>query len=64
MRRRLIVPVAILLAVSLAGCGGGKASDNVSQPKDDLTQDNLNDPSTPDADQEAAAAACKEVKKV
>jgi len=64
MRRRLIVPVAILLAVSLAGCGGGKASDNVAQPKDDLTQDNLNDPSTPDAAQEAAAAACKEVKKV
>ena len=64
MRRRLIAPVAILLAVSLAGCGGGNSSDNVSQPKDDLTQDNLNDPSTPDAAQEAAAAACKEVKKV
>ena len=64
MRRRLIAPVAILLAVSLAGCGGGKVSDNVSQPKDDLTQDNLNDPSTPDAAQEAAAATCKKVKQV
>lgn len=64
MRRHLIAPVVLLLAVSLVGCGGGKTSDNVSQPKDDLSQDNLNDPTAPDPAQESAAATCKEVKEV
>lgn len=64
MRRRLIAPVALVLAVSLAGCGGGNASDNVPQPKDDLSQDNLSDPATADPGLEEAAAACKEAKTV
>jgi ABC-type Zn uptake system ZnuABC Zn-binding protein ZnuA len=64
MRRRVFAPIAILLAVSLAGCSGGNSADNVVQPSDDLSQENLNDPSTPDPDQEAAAAACKEAKEV
>jgi manganese/iron transport system substrate-binding protein len=64
MRRRLIAPVVLLLTVSLVGCGGGNASDNVTQPKDDLSQDNLNDPATPDTGMEKAAAACNEAKKV
>jgi len=64
MRRRLIAPIAVVLAVSLAACSGGNSADNVVQPKEDLSQENLNDPSTPDPDQEAAAATCKEAKKV
>ena len=64
MRRRLIAPVALLLAVSLVGCGGGNASDNVQQPKDDLSQENLTDPSEADPGQDAAAAGCKKVKEV
>jgi ABC-type Zn uptake system ZnuABC Zn-binding protein ZnuA len=64
MRRRFIAPIALLLAVSLAGCSGGNSVDNVDQPRDDLSQENLNDPSTPDPDQVAAAASCKEAKEV
>lgn len=64
MRRRFVVPIALLLVVSLAGCSGGSSADNVAQPKDDLSQENLNDPSAPDAGYEAAAASCLEGKKV
>jgi ABC-type Zn uptake system ZnuABC Zn-binding protein ZnuA len=64
MRRRFLAPVALLLAVSLVGCGGGNASDNVQQPKDDLSQENLTDPTEPDPGQDAAVASCKEVKEV
>ena len=64
MRRRVIAPIAILLAVSLAGCSGGNSADKVNQPKDDLSQGNLNDPATPDPDMEAAAASCRTAQKV
>jgi ABC-type Zn uptake system ZnuABC Zn-binding protein ZnuA len=46
------------------GCSGGNSADNVPQPKDDLSQDNISDPATPDVGQEAAAASCKGAKKV
>jgi ABC-type Zn uptake system ZnuABC Zn-binding protein ZnuA len=64
MRRRVLAPIAILLAVSLAGCSGGNSADNVAQPTDDLSQENLSDPATPDAGAEAAAASCASAKKV
>lgn len=64
MRRRFIAPIALVLAVSLAGCSGGNSADNVVQPTDDLSQENLNDPSTPDPGMEAAAASCNAAKEV
>jgi ABC-type Zn uptake system ZnuABC Zn-binding protein ZnuA len=64
MSRRFIAPIALILAVSLAGCSGGNSADNVAQPKEDLSQENLYDPATPDPGIEAAAASCKEAKRV
>ncbi len=65
MRRRLIAPAIVLLTVSLVGCGKAQqASDKVTQPKDDLSSDNLNNPSDSDAGQLKAADACKSGKKI
>lgn len=65
MRRRLIAPTVLLLAISLVGCGKAQqASDKVQQPKDDLSSDNLNNPSDSDQTQTNAVSACRSGQKV
>lgn len=65
MRRRLIAPVVLLLAVSLVGCGNAQqSSDKVEQPKDDLSTDNLNNPADTDQNQIKALDACRSGKKI
>lgn len=60
MRRRLLVPLALLLAFSLTGCAtkSAKPSDVVEQPTD-LEGEEVNDPSVSDQPQKDALAACQ-----